>query len=313
MDFTETMLKELAKTIARHTGTRNGPRTTAVPGLMLMRSDQAKQPNHILFRPSLCLVVQGAKWAAFGERRIDYRAGQALIVTAELPMLGRVAEASPREPYLGLVLEFEPTIMREVLSALPTPPKVDETTQPGVFAIEVDGPLAEATLRMVRLLDTPQAIPVLYPAIMREITYWLLSGPHGAQVIRMALAPGHERRIATAIRTLRQHFAETVSIEDLANVAGMSPSVFHRHFKAVTALSPLQYQKHLRLLEARRLMAYGDANVETAAFEVGYESPSQFSREYARMFGAPPRRDIAALVRGTRAGETEEERMAQAV
>lgn len=306
------MLKALVETLARHTAARPSPYVTAVPGLMLMRADQPKRPNHILFRPSICLVAQGAKWAAFGDRRIDYRAGQALIVTAELPMLGRVAHASLREPFLGLVLELDQAIIREVLGTLENPLKVDETTKPGVFAIDVDGPLAEATLRLVRLLDTPAAIRALHPAIMREITYWLVTGPHGAEVIRMALAPGHERRIATAIRALRQQFAQPVSIEDLAKVAGMSPSVFHRHFKAVTALSPLQYQKRLRLLEARRLMTDGAANVETAAFEVGYESASQFSREYARMFGAPPRRDVAALLRRPGTWEQGEVRLARA-
>ncbi|PTY02827.1 AraC family transcriptional regulator [Opitutaceae bacterium EW11] len=307
------MLENLVKILARHTAACDRPLATAVPGLTLMRADKPKRPNHILFRPALCLVAQGGKWATFGDRRIDYRAGQALIVTAEVPMLGRVAEASVREPYLGLVLELDQAVMREVLSALENPPAVDESTKPGVFSIEVDGPLADATLRLVRLLDTPQAIRALYPAIMREITYWLLSGPHGAEVIRMALAQSHERRIAAAIRTLRQHFAKQVRIEDLAKVAGMSPSVFHRHFKAVTALSPLQYQKRLRLLEARRLMVDGDANVETAAFEVGYESASQFSREYSRMFGAPPRRDVETLARRPGAWENDEERATLAV
>jgi transcriptional regulator GlxA family with amidase domain len=148
---------------------------------------------------------------------------------------------------------------------------------------------------MVRLLDTPQAIPILAPMIMREICYWLLSGPDGSEVARVVLANSHAQRVVNAIHALRDQFTETVRIEELAAVAQMSPSTFHRQFKALTSMTPLQYQKQLRLLEARNLMVAGEANAEAAAYQVGYESPSQFSREYARTFGAPPRRDIATL------------------
>ena len=157
------------------------------------------------------------------------------------------------------------------------------------------GMLIDCTLRTIRLLETPKAIPVLYPAIMREICYWLLTGPHGGEVMRMTLANSHAERVVKAIHTLRDRFAEPIRIDELASIAKMSPSAFHRQFKAITAMTPLQYQKQLRLLEARRLIVAEAANVETAAFQVGYESPSQFSREYSRMFGAPPRRDVAAL------------------
>jgi len=147
----------------------------------------------------------------------------------------------------------------------------------------------------VRLLGTLQAIPVLYPAIMREICYWLLSGPHGGEVIDMTMAKSHTRHVISAIHSLRERFSEPIRIEELASVAHLSPSAFHRQFKAITSMTPLQYQKQLRLLEARRLMVAEEANVETAAFQVGYESPSQFSREYSRLFGLPPRRDVASL------------------
>jgi len=163
-----------------------------------------------------------------------------------------------------------------------------------------DGPLADCALRMVRLLGTPQAIPVLYPAIMREICYWLLSGPEGGEVVQMTLANSHARCVLSAIHCLRERFAEPVRIEELASVAHLSPSAFHRQFKSITSMTPLQYQKQLRLLEARRLMVTEEATVETAAFQVGYESSSQFSREYSRMFGLPPRRD-AVLLRGAAA------------
>ncbi len=147
-------------------------------------------------------------------------------------------------------------------------------------------------------METPQAISILYPTIMREICYWLLTGPHRREIVKMTMAKSHTRSVVSAIHSLRDRFAEPVRIEELASSAHLSPSAFHRQFKAITSLTPLQYQKQLRLLEARRLMLAEEANVETAAFQVGYESPSQFSREYSRLFGMPPRRDVAAL-RGT--------------
>jgi transcriptional regulator GlxA family with amidase domain len=160
---------------------------------------------------------------------------------------------------------------------------------------EFQGPLADCALRLVRLLDTPKAIPTLYPIIMREICFWLLTGPHGGDVARMTLANGPSQRVINAMHSLRSRFRETVRIEELAAVAQMSVSSFHRQFKALTSMTPLQYQKQLRLLEARRLMISDAVRVEAAAFQVGYESPSQFSREYARMFGAPPKRDAKQM------------------
>jgi AraC-like DNA-binding protein len=226
---------------------------------------------------------------------MDYRAGQALIVSVETPALGRVAQASPTEPFLGIILEFDLAIMREVADALGTPAPGGEGPGPGVFVTDFEGPLADCTLRLVRLLDTPQAIPLLQPAIMREMAYWLLSGPHRAEVARMVLANTHAHRVIAAIHRLRDRFAETVRIEDLAAAAQMSASAFHRQFRRLTSMTPLQYQKQMRLLEARRLMVGEAASAETAAFAVGYESASQFSREYSRMFGLPPRRDARLL------------------
>ena len=281
-DFTETQPGE-------------SPFLTAVEGLILLRSDHEKPPNHVTFRPALCIVVQGAKWVMFGNRRFDYRAGQAVVISVEMPLLGRVAEASLSEPYLGVIIEFDLAILREVLERLSTPPRTTGEAKPGLFVADLDESLTDCTLRMVRLLGTPDAIPVLRPLIMREICYWLLTGPHGGEIAQIALANTHTKSIIHAIHALRDRFAEPVRIEELAATAGMSGSAFHRQFKAITSMTPLQYQKNLRLLEARRLLMSDAANVEAAAFHVGYESPSQFSREYSRMFGAPPRRDIVGL------------------
>jgi AraC-like DNA-binding protein len=287
----------LVEAVTRYTNAQTGPSpfATAINGLIILRSNHEKPPAHLIFKPALCVVVQGAKWAIFGERRFDYRAGQALVVSVESPSFGRVAEASPDEPYLGVIIEFDVAIMREVLGGLDEPPETGNDTKSGVFVIDLDGPLADCTLRMVRLLDTPKAIPVLYPSIMRELCYWLLTGPHGGKIAKITIENSHTQRVIAAIHELRDRFAEPVRIEDLALTARMSPSAFHRQFKALTSMTPLQYQKQLRLLEARRLMVTDEVNVETAAFRVGYESPSQFSREYSRMFGAPPRRDVVSV------------------
>ena len=291
------MSNPLIEAVTRYTDAQEGegPFATAINGLTLLRSDHEKGPNHLIFRPALCITVQGAKWTAFGDRRFDYRAGQALAVSVEAPAFGRVTEASPGKPYLGVVIEFDLAAMREIMERMDDPPAAGGDVARGVFVIDFDGPLADCVLRMVRLLDTPKAIAMLHPPIMREICYWLLCGPQGANVARMTLSTSHPQRLISAIHVLRDRFAEPVRIEELAAIAQLSPSAFHRQFKAVTSMTPLQYQKQLRLLEARRLMVSDPVNAETAAFQVGYESPSQFSREYSRMFGTPPRRDVSSL------------------
>ena len=289
------MLGSLVEAVARATE-GGGERTafpTAVEGLTLLRADRERSPNLVLYRPSLCVVVQGAKRTAFGELRFDCDAGGALFVGIATAALGRIVQASPTEPYLGLVIELDMATLREVLEEVDVPSAPDDAVRAGVFRVEFEGALADCARRMVSLLDTPRAIPTLAPAIMREIGYWLLTGPHGGEVCRMARLNGPTRAIVDALRILRERFAEPLRVEELARAANMSPSAFHLRFRALTATSPLQYQKSLRLHEARRLLMASEANVETAAFRVGYESPSQFSREYARTFGLPPRRDTA--------------------
>ncbi|WP_044560947.1 AraC family transcriptional regulator [Azospirillum sp. B4] len=296
------MRDELVQAVTRYADRQTGssPFMTAIDGLAILRTDYQKPPSHFLHKPALCLVVQGGKWTAFGTKRFHYRAGQALVVSVEMPASGSVFEASADKPFLGIVLSLDHGIMREVwegLDAPPGPPPGGVGAGPGVFVIDTEGPLADCALRAMRLLDTPKAIPVLYPALMREICYWLLTGPQGAAIARMTFTSSHAQRVIDAIRLLRERFRQAVRVDELAAEARLSPSAFHRQFKALTAMTPLQYQKQLRLLEARRLMVSGLANAETAAFQVGYESASQFSREYARMFGIPPRRDVESLRR----------------
>ena len=293
------MADSLTELVWRYTEAQPGqsPFTTCIEGLTILRSDHQRRANPLLYKPALCITVQGLKSAAFGDQCHQYSAGQAMLVSVEMPGFGTVMEASPDKPYLGVILELDLAVLRAVASEFAHPPKPSEPTEGGVYVTDFDGPLKDCTIRLIRLFDSPSAVPFLYPAIMREISYWLLSGPHGGGVIRMTLSNDHEHRILQAVHYLRDRFAESVRIGDLAAVAQLSPSAFHRQFKAVTAMTPLQYQKQLRLLEARRLMTAGAANVEDAAFRVGYESPSQFSREYGRMFGLPPRRDVHLLKR----------------
>ncbi|WP_158902599.1 AraC family transcriptional regulator [Burkholderia sp. L27(2015)] len=291
------MSENLVEVISRHMDANGGDGLfiTPIDGLFLMRRALPAIPAHLIYRPALCLVVQGGKSISIGKKVLDYTAMQALIVSVELPAFGRVTQASAQQPFLGVTVEFDIGVMREVMQELDAPPKPNGTAGLGVFVSDCDGPLADCVLRLIRLLDTPNAIAVLQRAIMREICFWLLTGPHAGEVCKIALPNSHTQRVANAIYVLRDHYARTVRIEELAEAAQMSPSSFHQHFKALTSMTPLQYQKQLRLVEARRLMADDAANVETAAYQVGYESASQFSREYSRMFGTPPKRDVAAL------------------
>lgn len=299
------MTQALKEALVRYTDARggaDGAYATAVDGLYLMRASGEALPTARVYRPALCVVAQGAKQVLLGEAAFDYTEGQALVVSVELPVLGKVTRASAQRPFLGLNLDLDVGILREVMAQLDPPPRPG----PGRLGLFVGGlgeALADCVLRLLRLLDTPEAVPVLYPGLMREIGYWLLAGPHAGEVCKIALASGPTQRIAEAIRLLREDIARPVRIGQLAAAANMSPSSFHQHFKTLTSMTPLQYQKQLRLLEARRLMLAGQANAAAAAYRVGYESASQFSREYARLFGAPPARDAVRLRGDQAAGQ----------
>jgi len=265
---------------------------TPMSGVHLMRSHQERIPPRDLYRPSLCVVVQGAKQMLIGDDTLDYGEMECLIVSVDLPASGRVTKASREQPFLGVNIELDTGMLREVMQQLPSPPPQSHAASLGAFVGKVNAELADAVLRLVKLANTPEAAPILYPAIMREICYRLLTGPHSDQLYRLAMPETHAQRIAKAIYLLRDSFAKTLSVEQLADAASMSPSSFHQHFKALTSMTPIQYQKQLRLLEARRLMVMNATKVAEAAYQVGYESPSQFSREYSRMFGAAPKRDV---------------------
>ena len=275
------------------------PYPTAIDGFVILRSDKPKLPSYRLFRPALCIAVQGTKWATFGDCRYEYKAGQAMVVTVEMPSRGAVSEASPGKPFLGFVVVLDLAVLHELIEQMPSHPQsqthAPSTSPAGVCVVDLSEEALDCLCRAMRMLKTPASIPLLYPGPYRELLYWLLMSSSGGRLLHTVTASCREDRLIAAIHELKTHFAEPVRVKELAAIARMSSASFHRQFKATTAMSPLQYQKELRMLEARRLMLAGGSNVETAANQVGYESSSQFSREYARMFGRPPRRDVRAL------------------
>ncbi|MFZ6044858.1 AraC family transcriptional regulator N-terminal domain-containing protein [Pseudomonas sp. CR3202] len=286
--------RELVQLIERFTR-HDGLQETAVPGLILYRTSKPSEPIHCLYEPALGLTVQGRKKVLLGEETFVYGPSQYLVVSVDLPVIGQVIEASPEVPYLSLRLTLDPKEISTLLMELPVPPP---TTQSCARCLAISGlgvSLQDAVLRLVRLLDTPEDIPALAPLVRREILYRLLRGEQCAQLRQIASSGTQGHRISRAVNWLRQNFHQPLQVERLANEVNMSTSALHHHFKAMTAMSPLQFQKQLRLQEARRLMLVESLDAASAGGRVGYESPSQFSREYSRLFGAPPLRDIARL------------------
>jgi AraC-like DNA-binding protein len=268
---------------------------TAIPGLSLFRREAPTEPMSGMYEPSVCLVAQGAKRVVLGDDTYVYDAQHYLITSVHLPTLVQIVEASPERPYLGLCLTLDRRETSQLMadSHLPSP-RTQQSTR-GMATARVTPALLAAFQRLVDLLEAPEDIPILAPVIQREILYRLLVGDLGPRLRQTALAGSQSHQIARAIDWLKGNFAQPLRIDDLAAEARMSPSTFHHHFRSTTALSPLQFQKQLRLQEARRLMLAERLDAATAAFRVGYESPSQFSREYNRQFGAPPLRDITKL------------------
>lgn len=270
---------------------------TPIDGVVIMRTSKAtlpERPQPMLYKPALCVVAQGAKQIRLGDEVFDYTEGSALVVSVELPAFGGVTKASHASPYMGMTIELDTSLLREVLEQMETPP-APTGDRLGVFVERLSDPLQDCIVRLTRLLKTPDAIPVLYPSIMKEICFWLLSGPNRGEVCKIGRMESHTHRIAAAIHMLRRDFTRSIRVEEMAEAARMGVSSFHQHFKTLTAMSPIQYQKQLRLLEARRLMVTQALSVTKAALHVGYESASQFSREYTRMFGVPPKRDSETL------------------
>lgn len=294
-------LEALGGSIARLTE-QGELHTTAVPGLSLFRRDKPTGPISGMYEPSICLVAQGAKRVLLGDDTYVYDACHYLITSVHLPTVVQIVEASPERPYLGLKLKLDQREMSQLMADSNLPPPRTQQSSRGMATGEVTLQLLTAFQRLVDLFDEEKDIPILAPIIQREILYRLLVGDQGVRLRQIASAGSQSHQIARAIDWLKGNFTQPLRIDDLATQVNMSTSTFHHHFRTLTAMSPLQYQKTLRLQEARRLMLAERLDAATAAFQVGYESPSQFSREYSRRFGAPPVRDITGL-RQMSAGE----------
>lgn len=271
----------------------HGIARTGIPGLTTVYATAPSGLVHDISRPLACLVVQGGKRVAMGARELVFGAGDSLLVTADVPTVSQVTRASAAEPYLSLVVELDPGFIAELGMQMKEAAAVGGAVQSDPTEAEV----VEAATRLMNLLDRPAALPVMQASLMRELHYWLLAGRHGAAIRRLGWPDGTVQRVSRAVAVLRARFAEPLPVESLAAVAGMSPSSFHQHFRSVTSLSPLQFQKQLRLIEARRLMIGEGRSASSAAYAVGYESVPQFTREYGRMFGLPPARDVEAARR----------------
>ena len=290
----EIALEALGKSIARWT--ENGEQhVTRVPGLSLYRRCEPTGPISGMYDPSICLVAQGAKRVLLGEDSFAYDARHYLITSVHLPTVVQIVEASPERPYLGLKLQLDQREISQLMVDSHLPPPRPQQSSRGMAVGEVTLALVTAFQRLVDLLAEEGDIPILAPIIQREIFYRLLVGDQGARLRQIASAGSQSNQIARAIEWLRDNFARPLRVDDLAAHVRMSTSTLHHHFRSMTALSPLQFQKQLRLQEARRLMLAEHLDAASAAFEVGYESPSQFSREYSRLFGVPPLRDITTL------------------
>jgi AraC-like DNA-binding protein len=270
----------------------------AIDGLMLTRCDEAGRPESCFYQPMIAIIVQGWKRAMIGNKEYSYGDGFCMVVGMDMPGVYHLTEASAEQPFLSVSLKLDKHIITRLLAEAPQFAGQEWAEKPGnspsaVLVSEVKDEILDAFLRLVKLLDNPAHIPILAPMIVREIHFYLLTGPLG-DCLRMANTIGTQaNQIARSANWLREHYMEPLKVDYLAGMVNMAPSTFYRHFQQVTTLSPLQFQKHLRLYEAERLMLLEDKNASAAAREVGYESVAQFNREYKRQFGSPPLQDVS--------------------
>ncbi len=293
-DRAQELLKELAREIAFFVGSRERL-ITDVPGLLLSRRTAPTAPASATYEPSLAVVAQGRKQANLGGTNFIFDQSRYLLTSLDLPVICNVIEASEQVPYLCFVLKLEMPAVRELLTREEIQAPEAPSDEPGMATGETTPELLDACCRLVDLLNSPQDIPFLSGLIQCEIIYRILRGPEGARLRSIATLGDQSHRTAKAIAWVKANFAKPLRVEDLANIAGMGVSTLHHHFRALTAMSPLQYQKQLRLQAARERMLMDGLDAASAAFEVGYESATQFNREYSRLFGQPPMRDIRTL------------------
>ena len=283
----DSLLDTVRRYSAAHADSR-GIASTPVSGLTAISTKAPSVLDYAISRPLACLVLQGQKRVAMGNQHFLFNAGDSLLITADVPTVSQITQANEAAPYLSLVLDLDPVVIADLSVHMQIEPMAEGIA---VRAEPTDDEVAEAALGLMRLFDRPESVPVLQAQRVRELHYWLLAGRHGNAIRRLGWPNGQMRRVARAVALLRAEFRHSLRVAQLAEAAGMSPSSFHYHFRAVTSLSPLQFQKQLRLIEARRLILSEGMTASHSAFSVGYESVSQFTREYSRMFGSPPIRE----------------------
>ncbi|EGQ8134097.1 AraC family transcriptional regulator [Vibrio parahaemolyticus] len=286
--------QKLAKLIDQWTGNAN-QYDTPISGLRFSRWTTPTPPTSYTHNPSICLIAQGRKRVLLGEESFIYDANHFLISSVDLPIIANIIEASEEQPYLGLIVELDLTEISQLIIDSELAFTQSKEAQKGIAVGELSESLLGAFVRLAELLDEGQNIKILAPIIKREIFYRLLMSEQGTRLHQIVTAGSHSHQIAKAIDWLKNNFVKPLSVGDLASYTGMSKSSFYTHFRSMTSMTPLQFQKKLRLSEARRLMLTENLDAMAATFKVGYESPSQFSREYSRLFGAPPSKDIKSL------------------
>ena len=291
-------LLDRARRYAETCADRGGVARTPIPGLTILRETSPTTLQYAVSRPLVALVQQGRKRVIMGRSTFDFGAGESLLITADVPTVSQITQASTGKPYLSVVIDLDPAVIEGLVVEIGSAPFAAATP---VRVEPTEREVADAALRLLRLLDRPASRPVLEAQLIRELHFWLLSGRHGGAIRSLGAAYSHAQRIARAVAVIRHGFAGPLRVEQLAEAAGMSPSSFHEHFRAITSLTPLQFQKQLRLIEARRMMLTDGAGIGGAAHGVGYESVPQFTREYGRMFGLPPARDMKVVKARTNA------------
>jgi AraC-like DNA-binding protein len=287
----ETLLNAVRRYVQRY-ASLGGVAQTLIPGLSCIAWTTPSGLDYAISKPLVCLVLQGVKKVTSGTRTLSFQSGDSLLITADVPTVSQITIASVSEPYISLVFELDLKLIAELSVEM----RLETPAQHTAVSLEpTDNEVADSALRLVHLLDRPTALPVLQVQLVREMHFWLLTGHHSAAIRQLGWPESHSQRLARAIAVLRTNFAQPLPVEQLATAAGMSSSSFYQHFRAATSLSPLQFQKQLRLIEARRMMTAEGASGSGAAYAVGYESVQQFNREYRRMFGLPPGKDIEAV------------------
>ncbi|WP_226527512.1 AraC family transcriptional regulator [Metabacillus niabensis] len=285
---------ELANIIKRKTD-QNGVSLTDIPSLFFINRTSVTEPFHGVYKPSFCLIIQGEKEVFLAKERYVYSPADYLVASVNVPVTGQVIKASTETPYIALKLEFTPSQILEILDETKIQVGLEKKSSRAIFVSKVEESLLDAVVRLVRLVDTPNDISILAPIFKKEILYRILQGPHGSALKQMAIEGSETYRIREVMSYIMNNFEKSFRIDELAELAKMSVSSLHRHFKEISAMSPIQFQKQLRLQEARRLLLLESTDAAEVSFRVGYESPSQFSREYSRMFGLPPREDMKRM------------------